>query len=325
MPGKERLTDVAHVLAVASGKGGVGKTTVTVNLALALHALGARVGIFDADIFGPNVPLMLGVHRRKAGQGFVPVARRKGAEPYIQPLERFGLKIMSMGLIVAEDQVINPMAEVAGQVVVETVRSVRWDNLDYLLLDLPPSAGQPQQGLLENLALDGVLLVTTPQDLSLLDSARSLLRYAQAGVPILGLVENMSYFICPGCGERHEIFQHSAQWRPEALIGFFTKDPATLAVGSTYLRVISWNFVCTGLIFTCSGMFQALGNTWPAILSSATRLVTFVVPALLLSQQAGFRIEYVWYVSVPTVTLQAVVSLLLLRREFARRLAFAPS
>ncbi len=217
MPSKERLPDVSHVLAVASGKGGVGKTTVTVNLALALHALGARVGIFDADIFGPNVPLMLGVHRRKAGQGFVPVARRKGAEPYIQPLERFGLKIMSMGLIVAEDQVINPMAEVAGQVVVETVRSVRWDNLDYLLLDLPPSAGQPQQGLLENLALDGVLLVTTPQDLSLLDSARSLLRYAQAGVPILGLVENMSYFICPGCGERHEIFQHSAQWRPEAL------------------------------------------------------------------------------------------------------------
>ena len=217
MPSKQRLLNVAHVLAVASGKGGVGKTTVTVNLALALHALGARVGIFDADIFGPNVPLMLGVHRRKAGQGFVPVARRKDAEPYIQPLERFGLKIMSMGLIVAEDQVINPLADVAGQVVVETARSVRWGNLDYLLLDLPPSAGQPQQGLLENLALDGVLVVTTPQDLSLLDSARSLLRYAQAGVPILGLVENMSYFICPGCGERHEIFQHSAQWRPEAL------------------------------------------------------------------------------------------------------------
>ena len=217
MPSKQRLPQVAHVLAVASGKGGVGKTTVTVNLALALRALGAKVGIFDADIFGPNVPLMLGVHRRKAGQGFVPVARHKDAEPYIEPLERFGLKIISMGLIVAEDQVINPLAEVAGQVVVETVRSARWDSLDYLLLDLPPSAGQPQQGLLESLALDGVLVVTTPQDLSLLDSARSLLRYSQASVPILGLVENMSYFICPGCGERHEIFQHSTQWRPEAL------------------------------------------------------------------------------------------------------------
>ena len=217
MPSKRRLPNVEHVLAVASGKGGVGKTTVTVNLALALRALGAKVGIFDADIFGPNVPLMLGVHRRKAGHGMVPIARHKDALPYIPPLERFGLKVMSMGLIVAEDQVINPLAEVAGQVVVETLRSVMWDSLDYLLLDLPPSAGQPQQGLLDNLALDGVLIVTTPQDLSLLDASRSLLRYGEAGVPILGLVENMSYFICPGCGQRHEIFQHSAQWRPEAL------------------------------------------------------------------------------------------------------------
>jgi ATP-binding protein involved in chromosome partitioning len=217
MPSKRRLPSVEHILAVASGKGGVGKTTVTVNLALALRALGTKVGIFDADIFGPNVPLMLGVHRHKAGHGMVPIARHKDAAPYIPPLERFGLKIMSMGLIVAEDQVINPLAEVAGQVVVETLRSVMWDGLDYLLLDLPPSAGQPQQGLLDNLALDGVLIVTTPQDLSLLDSSRSLLRYSQAGVPILGLVENMSYFICPGCGQRHEIFQHSAQWRPEAL------------------------------------------------------------------------------------------------------------
>ena len=217
MSSKHPLPHVQNVLAVASGKGGVGKTTVTVNLALALRALGAAVGIFDADIFGPNVPLMLGVHRRKPGQGYVPTVRRKGAAPTIQPLERFGLKIMSMGFIVAEDQVINTLAEVAGQVVVETLRSVMWGGLDYLLLDLPPSAGQPQQGLLDSGVLDGVLVVTTPQDLSLLDSARSLLRYTQAGVPILGLVENMSFFICPGCGERHEIFQHSSQWRPESL------------------------------------------------------------------------------------------------------------
>ena len=217
MSPKQALPNIQHTVAVASGKGGVGKTTVTVNLALALHSLGARVGIFDADIFGPNVPLMLGIHRHKPGGGFVPTARRKDAKPYIQPLERFGLKVMSMGLIVAEDQVINPLAEVAGQVVVETLRSVDWGALDYLLIDLPPSAGQPQQGLLENIALAGVVVVTTPQDLSLLDSSRSLLRYTEAGVPILGVVENMSYFICPNCGERHEIFQHSRQWQPEAL------------------------------------------------------------------------------------------------------------
>ncbi len=216
-PSKRSLPTVAATLAVASGKGGVGKTTVTVNLALALHSLGARVGIFDADIFGPNVPLMLGIHRRKQGQGWVPTVRRADAEPYIKPLERYGLKLMSMGLIMAEDQVINPLAEVAGQVVVETLRSVIWGDLDVLLIDLPPSAGQPQQGLLDYVKLDGVIIVTTPQDLSLLDSSRSLLMYEKAGAPVLGLVENMSYFICPGCGERHEIFQHSTQWRPEAL------------------------------------------------------------------------------------------------------------
>ncbi len=214
---KRALPNVRRTLAIASGKGGVGKTTVTVNLALALHARGARVGIFDADIFGPNVPLMLGIHRRKPGSGFVPVARRLNAAAYIQPLERYGLQVMSMGLIVAEDQLINPLAETVGQIVVETLRSVLWDQLDYLLIDLPPSAGQPQQGLVQHVAIDGVVIVTTPQDLSLLDSSRSLRLFQQAGAPVLGLVENMSYFICPGCGERHEIFQHSDQWRPEAL------------------------------------------------------------------------------------------------------------
>jgi len=214
---KTGLPNIAHLLAVASGKGGVGKTTVTVNLALALRALGARVGIFDADIFGPNVPLMLGIHRRKPGGGYVPIARRKGAAAYIQPLERYGLKIMSMGLIIAEDQVINPEAGDVGSLVVQTLHDVQWGSLDYLLIDLPPSAGQPQQGLMEKVKIDGVVIVTTPQDLSLLDSSRSLKMYEQADVPVIGLVENMSYFICPHCGERHEIFQHSQRWRPEAL------------------------------------------------------------------------------------------------------------
>jgi len=217
MASKQLLPGIAHTLAIASGKGGVGKTTVTVNLALALQALGERVGIFDADIFGPNVPLMLGVHRRKWGGGYVPIVRRKEAAAYIKPLERYGLKIMSMGLIIAEDQVINPEAADVGSIVVQTLRDVQWGPLDYLLIDLPPSAGQPQQGLIQNVEMDGVVIVTTPQDLSLLDSSRSLRMYWLAGVPVLGLVENMSYFICPNCGERHEIFQHSERWRPEGL------------------------------------------------------------------------------------------------------------
>jgi len=211
------LSGVKRVLVIASGKGGVGKTTVTVNLALALQRTGARVGIFDADIYGPNVPLMLGIHRYRPSQGFVPVVRPNGAPPYVKPLERFGLQLMSAGLLMAEDQVINPPADAVGQLVVQTLSDVVWGELDYLLIDLPPSAGQPQEDLLKRVVIDGAIIVTTPQDLSLLDASRSLSMFLQAGVPILGVVENMSYFVCPHCGERHEIFQRSQRWQPPAL------------------------------------------------------------------------------------------------------------
>ena len=212
---KLRLPFVDKLLIVASGKGGVGKTTVTVNLALALQARGARVGIFDADIYGPNVPLMLGVHRREQGQAFIPIIRRPDALPYIDPLERYGLKMMSTGLLVSEAQVINPVADAVGQLAVRTLRDVKWGELDYLLLDLPPSAGQPQQELLKQVAFDGVVIVTTPQDMSLLDASRSWQMFADNGVPIVGLVENMSYFICPSCNERHAVFPKNGQKKPE--------------------------------------------------------------------------------------------------------------
>jgi ATP-binding protein involved in chromosome partitioning len=213
------LPGVKHVIVVASGKGGVGKTTVTVNLALALQRGGAKVGIFDADVYGPNVPLMLGVHRRKTSQGYVPMARRKEAVAYIRPLTRFNLNIMSIGLLVGEDEAIDPARspDAVGQLVVQTLKDVLWGELDYLLIDLPPSAGQPQASLVQHVPIDGVVIVTTPQDLSLLDAGRSLRLFQQAGVPILGIVENMSYFICPDCEARHEIFQRSEKWRPSAL------------------------------------------------------------------------------------------------------------
>jgi ATP-binding protein involved in chromosome partitioning len=147
------------------------------------------------------------------------VARPKGAMPYIQPLSRFGLKVMSIGLLVGEDEVIDPARspDAVGQLVVQTLKDVVWGELDYLFIDLPPSAGQPQASLVAHVPIGGVVIVTTPQDLSLLDAGRSLRLFQQGGIPILGIVENMSYFVCPDCEQRHEIFQRSAKWRPPNL------------------------------------------------------------------------------------------------------------
>src|SRR5215207_10026012 len=208
---KIRIPNITHILAIASGKGGVGKTTVSVNLALALAATGARVGLFDADIYGPNVPLMLGVRRSTPANPMatIAVARAGDAPPNISPLERFGIKVMSIGLIVGESDTVMPDSNFAGRIVTQTLRDVRWGALDYLLIDLPPGTGEPQQSLVQQIVLDGAVIVTTPQDLSLLDASRSLGLFRQAGVPLLGLIENMSYLTCPHCGERIDVFHHS--------------------------------------------------------------------------------------------------------------------
>ncbi len=205
---REQIPQVKKILAVASGKGGVGKTTVTVNLALALAERNAQVGIFDADIHGPNVPLMLGVHRSSSSSGWLPVARAKQGA-HIQPLERFGLKVMSIGLLIGERDTILPDPIMTGRIAMQTLRDVRWGPLDYLLLDLPPGSGDPQLSLVQRMAIDGAIVVTTPQDLSLLDAGRSLGMFRQHNIPILGVIENMSYAICPHCGEQIEVFHHS--------------------------------------------------------------------------------------------------------------------
>jgi ATP-binding protein involved in chromosome partitioning len=198
------------VLAVASGKGGVGKTTVAVNLALALRLDGLRVGLFDADLHGPNIPLMLGMPPKpSAGKPLnIPVVR-SDRRPYIPPLERFGLKAMSLGFLMGDADTIRADGPLAARMIGRTLQDVLWGELDILLLDFPPGTGEPQQTLLNTVHFDGVVLVTTPQDLSLMDTSRSLGLFRQAGVRILGVVENMSFLYCPHCGEPIEVFARS--------------------------------------------------------------------------------------------------------------------
>jgi ATP-binding protein involved in chromosome partitioning len=224
----ERIANIKNILVIASGKGGVGKTTVSVNLALSLAERGARVGLFDADIYGPNVPLMLGIHRKKSARGLMPVARAE-RDPYIQPLERYGIKVMSIGLLVGEEDAILPDSNFAGRIATQTLCDVAWGELDYLLLDLPPGSGEPLLSLVQRVTLDGVVIVTTPQDLSLLDAGRSLDMFRRYAIPILGVIENMSYATCPHCGERIEIFAHSerrwlVQDKEIALLGRIPMD-----------------------------------------------------------------------------------------------------
>ncbi|MEZ4864425.1 MAG: Mrp/NBP35 family ATP-binding protein [Caldilineaceae bacterium] len=204
------LLGVSHVIAVASGKGGVGKTTVAVNLALALARHGAAVGLYDADLYGPNVPIMLGVTRKKALPGFLPVARAD-ARPYLPPLERFGIKVMSIGFFMGTDDAVMPPADAAGQLIRQTLQDVQWGLLDYLIIDLPPGTGEPQQTLLNTIAINGVIIVTTPQELALMDASRSLAFFRQSAAPVLGVIENMSYLHCPHCGEPIEVFHRSGR------------------------------------------------------------------------------------------------------------------
>jgi ATP-binding protein involved in chromosome partitioning len=190
------LPGVKNIVAVASGKGGVGKSTTSVNLALALAAEGARVGLLDADIYGPSQPLMLGLSGRpdvKDGNRLVPMVA-------------YGVQAMSIGFLVEEDQAMiwrGPMVTGALQ---QLLRDTAWDNLDYLVIDLPPGTGDIQLTLAQQIPVSGALIVTTPQDIALLDAQRGLRMFQQVSVPVLGLVENMSVHICSNCGHAEHIF-----------------------------------------------------------------------------------------------------------------------
>ncbi len=191
------LAGVANVVAVSSGKGGVGKSTTAVNLALALASEGARVGVLDADIYGPSVPTMTGL----AGQ-------RPQSEDgkTMDPLRNHGLQVMSIGFLVEPDQAVVWRGPMATQALDQLLRQTRWDALDYLLIDMPPGTGDIALTLSQRVPLTGAIIVTTPQDIALLDAKKGLNMFEKVGVPILGIVENMAVYCCPNCGHAEHIF-----------------------------------------------------------------------------------------------------------------------
>ena len=193
---QQLLPGVKNIVAVASGKGGVGKSTVAANLAVALAQDGASVGLIDADITGPNIPLMLGVE----GQ---PVA---SPDNKIVPLERYGVKVISIQFFVPEGQPIVWRGPLVGGAIQQFLRDVEWGDLDYLVVDLPPGTSDAQLTLAQAVPISGAVLVTTPQDVSLLDVTKALAMFRRLSVPVMGIVENMTAFVCPHCGEATEIF-----------------------------------------------------------------------------------------------------------------------
>ncbi|MEW6297452.1 MAG: Mrp/NBP35 family ATP-binding protein [Thermodesulfobacteriota bacterium] len=197
-PPQQPLPGVRRVVAVASGKGGVGKSTVAVNLTLALKALGNRVGILDADIYGPSIPLMMGTE----------ATPRAGGDKKIYPVEKYGVSLISMGFFLDDKSPVIWRGPIVMSIVRQFLRDVLWGDLDYLIVDLPPGTGDAALTLAQEIPLNGGIIVTTPQDVALLDVNRGIAMFRQVNVPILGVVENMSYYICPNCGEREDLFGH---------------------------------------------------------------------------------------------------------------------
>jgi ATP-binding protein involved in chromosome partitioning len=226
------LADVPTVIAVASGKGGVGKSTVAVNLAVALAQAGQRVGLIDADIYGPSLPRMLG----RSGKPEV-------IGKMMQPIEAFGLRCMSIGFLVPEDQAMIWRGPMIMGALNQMLGQTSWGALDVMVVDLPPGTGDAQLTLSQRVAVSGAVIVSTPQDIALIDARRGVAMFRKVDVPILGVVENMSFFCCPGCGQRTEIFGHGGARAEAALMGvpFLGEIPllaAVRAAGDSGLPVV---------------------------------------------------------------------------------------
>ena len=227
-PEKPPIPGVKHLIAVASGKGGVGKTTVAVNLAVALKSLGAAVGLLDADVYGPNVPIMLGSSEQP----------KMLDEKTIIPVQAYGVKMISMGLLNPGDKPLIWRGPMLHSVMQQFLRSVRWGQLDYLIADLPPGTGDVQLSLIQSVAVSGAIIVTTPSLVALADVRKAVEMFRQVNVEILGVVENMSYFSCPHCQGKIDVFghgegEHMAQVFDIPFLGEIEIDPQIRIGGDT--------------------------------------------------------------------------------------------
>ncbi|MDR3737252.1 MAG: Mrp/NBP35 family ATP-binding protein [Acidobacteriaceae bacterium] len=230
--GPQPLPGVAHVVAIGSGKGGVGKTTASVNIAVALAKLGYKVGLIDADIYGPNVPMMLGATRQPNIVG----------DNRIEPLTAHGVKFISVGLISPGDKPMVMRGPMLHQIIRQFLQQVEWGELDFLLVDLPPGTGDVVISLVQTVPLTGAVVVSTPSDVSLQDARKALEMFHQVNVPILGIIENMSHFSCPHCHEMIDIFstggaERTAKQFDVSFLGSLELDPEIRAGGDTGMPV----------------------------------------------------------------------------------------
>ncbi len=221
------LPGVKHVIAVASGKGGVGKSTVSANLAVRLAQLGERVGLLDADIYGPSLPMMFGIHERPAFDG-----------QSVAPFEKYGVKLMSLGFLIEIDTPVIWRGPMVYKALMQLLGEVAWGDLDYMIVDLPPGTGDTQLTLTQKVPLSGAVIVTTPQDVALIDARKGLAMFRKVNVPVVGIVENMSGFVCPHCGERTDIFkegggERTAEVLGTAFLGKIPLDPAIVQGGDS--------------------------------------------------------------------------------------------
>ena len=213
---------VEAIIAVASGKGGVGKSTTAVNLALGLRDLGLKVGVLDADIYGPSMPKLLAIKEKPQTIG--------GTR--LKPIERYGLTVMSIGFLIDEETPMIWRGPMVMSAITQMLREVEWGKLDVMVVDMPPGTGDAQLTMAQQVPLKGAVIVSTPQDLALIDARRGVSMFKRVNVPVLGVVENMSYFLCPKCGERSDIFGHGGARKEAERLGvpFLGEVPLHMAI-----------------------------------------------------------------------------------------------